>query len=365
MSGLAARAVRASGRAARRSSALGAAVLLGLPGAGCGSGDRSAAATDAPPTAATAIAALGSVPDSAAARRSIEISDLTAIKRAAGSPSRHQTQTQVALLALQQGQVGSPAVGTELLNDGSVLAPFGYPVLGLRVQLEVGFVPDDEGEAWGPIRSASVAAALAPAKPHSATVGTTRVFDFGTKPHELLPQPFDLALIGLRYIAVPAGGGRVLDAGNQASRASMLQLANGRLAAHPVRTDPLVAPLLRAFGSHVQSLTLGTGYIGPGAKRPPAGPLMVGLAYIGGTPEHQSVMAAALYPSAADARAAVAIVGHYTATGYDYRFDLPYRRIWRVTSDIANGPLVTLRLRTSNSAPSNAMNDGSFPLFWR
>jgi hypothetical protein len=361
MGGVGARAVRASGRAARRGSALGAAVLLGLLGAGF---DRPASAADAPATAATAIAALGSVPDSAATRRSIEISDLTAIKRSFGSPSRHQTRAQAALLLEEQGQISSPAVGTELLNDGQ-FAPFGYPLLGLRVQLEVGFVPDDEGEVWGPIRSSSVTAALARAKPHSETVGTTRLFNFGTRSHKQLPLVFETALLSLRYIAVPAGGGRVLDAGSQASRANMLQLASGRPAADPVSTDPRVAPLLRAFGSHVQSLTLGTGYIGPGPKRPPAGPLMVGLAYTGGTPEHQSVMAAALYPSAADALAAVATVGHYTATGYDNQSDLPYRRLWRVTSDAANGRLVTLRLRTSRSAPSNAMNEGSFPLFWQ
>jgi hypothetical protein len=238
---------------------------------------------------------------------------------------------------------------------------------------------------WGPINPNRVLAAVKHLKSRRSRVGQSTVLDFGPLPDVTNISPeFGDFQNSVRYLAVNRQTGRVVEGGKLAAEPGVTALANATHVADPVSADPTVAPLLRAFGTHVQSMVLGTGFIngGPfsagetpaemqrllnqtGISRLPAGPLMVGLAYTGGPPTHQSVLAAALYPSAADAQAAVATVGKYTKSGFSHQFNMPYSRLWHVTSDTAQGRLVTLHLTTSNGAPTRAIIANDFPLFWQ
>jgi hypothetical protein len=330
------------------------------------------------------------VPDTAASRSSIVIVDFGAIWRAQGLPAQ-PTLSQFLRPhvggALDQAAGADSPLGSELFSDLPRSArPFGYPVLGLGVELDVGDPPTDVSEVWGPIDAAKLAAAVAPLKPKHSTAGPSKVFDFGAALNLKSPGAFIQSLINLRFLVAPAGGGRAASGNKGAAESSVTRLANAQDVPDPVSADPLVAPLLRAFGTHVESIVIGTGLVSQGwatglgasanpttlerlkseigISRLPAAPLIVGLAYTGGPTAHQTVIAAALYPSPADAEAAVRTVGRYAATGMSLKLDEPYRKLWRVSSDTAHGQLVTMHLTTSDSAPTDELNASDFPLFW-
>jgi hypothetical protein len=92
---------------------------------------------------------------------------------------------------------------------------------------------------------------------------------------------------------------------------------------------------------------------------------MVGVAYTRGASPAEAVVAAALYPTPADAQEAVKTVAHYTGAGNSLQTNVPYRQLWRVDRTTVHGSLVVMDLTTkSPGSVTRALTSHDFPLFW-
>jgi hypothetical protein len=155
--------------------------------------------------------------------------------------------------------------------------------------------------------------------------------------------------------------------------------------AHPLSRDPSVVAVLGALGPTFESIAIGTSFIAKlnavlhhpsaeeradfehitGLSQFQVGPVMVGVAYTKGAPRTKSVVAAALYPTPADAQEAVTTVAHYTATGESVAYHEPYRQFWRVDRTTVHGSLVVMDLTTkSPGSVTRALTNDDLPLFW-
>jgi hypothetical protein len=343
--------------------------------------------------ASIALAALGSIRDTATSRTSIYISDLDAIWRSAGVPvppsvlPKNPRALKRVLKAFEQMFGGSPVGARLWLTYFIAGAPLGYPVMALHGDLEIGPPGNELSEIWGPISEPAVVKVLTRIKPHTTTEGPNLLIDLGSRPSHRPPTSFKSILTDIRYLALPRTGGRLVAGDLRASSSAVTDLTGRAKVPNPLSSDPAVAAIASAVGPTFQSLAMGTEFVtkvagllkelrprpalwakvesASGLSRLRAGPVMVGWAYTKGTPEAESVVAAAFYPTPTDARTAATTVARYTATGTSLRLDEPYRKLWQVDATTVHGNLVVMDLTIkSPDAIIQALVTDDFPLFW-
>ena len=366
--------------------------LTGCAASGSSAPDPSAATATAwtagaAPAGAGVLSALQSVPDTAANRSSIVVNDVNAIWSAAGlpaTPSAAQAGSKTGQNAATQEYEGSPA-GTTLWrlapNDP---APLGYPTLSVRQEVMIGPIVDQVTEVWAPVSAAAVAAAVHPLGPGTEQAGPGVLYDLGPHVNVNRPAPFSQLLLGTRYLLVPSSGGRIITGSIQVPLSTVTSLATGARVAHSLAADPAVSAVIGALGPKFQSLLIGTysptaaeifAHATPamlarlnamtGLGRLRSGPVMTGFAYTGGPLSAQTVVAAALYPSPADARSAAGITARYATVGTSLRLIQPYSTQWRVNKTSVRGSLVVMNLTTMTpGSVTQAYLNNDFPLFW-
>ena len=333
------------------------------------------------------LSVLRSIPDTAGNRSSITVNEVSAIWTAAGlptTPSAAQAMGKTGQDATTQVFEGSPA-GTGLWRVApNYSAPLGYPVLSVKQEIAVGSVGDQVSEVWAPVSTAAVARAVQPLRLGTAHAGANVLYDLGPGVNVSRPAPFDEILLGTRYLLVPSSGGRIITGSGKTPQSALTALANGTPVPDSLAADPDVAAMIGALGPAFQSLTIGTFSPTPsemfthltplmlarvkrvtGLGRLRSGPVMTGLAYSGGPVGAQSVVAAALYPSPADAQSAADTMVPYTAAGTSLRLGQPYSKLWRVDKTSVLGRLVIMHLTTmSPGSVTQALLTSDFPLFW-
>jgi hypothetical protein len=352
-----------------------------------GSAATTTSSTAAASASVGALSALRSVPDTVANRGSIVVNNVSAIWSAAGlpaTPSGTEAASKTGQNATTQVYEGSPA-GTILWrlapNDP---APLGYPTLSVRQEIMIGPIVDQVSEVWAPVSATAVAAAVHPLRPGTEQAGAGVLYDLGPRVNPNRPVPFNLLLLGTRYLLVPSSGGRIITGSISMPQSTLTALATGARVAHSLAADPAVSAVIGALGPKFQTLTMGTYSPTPTeifAHATPAmlermnrmtglgqlrhGPLMTGFAYTGGPLTAQTVVAAALYPSAADARSAADITARYATDGTSLRFGRPYTTLWRVNKTSVRGSLVVMNLTTMfPGSVTQAYMSNDFPLFW-
>jgi hypothetical protein len=336
--------------------------------------------------ASTALAALSSVRDDATSRTLIIINDLDAIWQSVGipvPPSVLPTNSKF-VRAFEQVAGASPVGSFVWSTDFITGAPLGYPVLALDGELEIGPPGNELSEIWGPISEPAVVKVLKKIKPHTTTEGADLVIDLGSQPAARPSTPFKNILGDIRYIAIPRSGGRLVTGGLHAPSSAVTDLTGSAKVHNPLSSDPAVRAIVSALGPAFQSLTMGTEFIekvalflksspalrkkvelASGLARLRTGPTMVGVACTKGAPTGESIVAAAFYPTPADARTAATTVARYTATGTSLRVDEPYSKLWQVDATTVHGNLVVMDLTIkSPDAITQAFVYGDFPLFW-
>jgi hypothetical protein len=141
-----------------------------------------------------------------------------------------------------------------------------------------------------------------------------------------------------RFCALPKSGDHLTIGGLKGSSSAVTALLDSAKVPDPLSSDPSVTAVLGAVGTSFESLIMGTSYIvsakvlfkklpersrelleaESGLSHLHAGPVMVGVAYLKSSPMAAHVLAAALYPTTADASEALKTIARYTATGTSF-----------------------------------------------
>lgn len=342
------------------------------------------------PASSPAVAALRAVADTAANRQLIIVNNLAAIWRSGGlpsAPSLKQAVSRAGDAASSELFSGSP-LGTGLWQYvANYPAPFGYNPLALTEELSVGNPPHELSEVWGPIDAENVEAVLSKLKAKKTRADGVSYFDLGPAVGLLRPAPYDTALIGVVRVGVPAYG-RLVTGGAGVPAAGVAALGAGSAKSGSLLSDPSVAHLLSLWpesemtvmgSSLVETARDIQALLGPNAPASdsdrlahrlglqllPAAPTFAGVAFLGGRPSAAHYVAAAIYPSPTDAKAAARVLGTDLRTALDVAQDLPYDHLWHVNDVSAVGSTVVARFTVIRAgAVAQALDERSFPLFY-
>lgn len=325
---------------------------------------------------------LSAIPDTAAYRSVIVVSDLRTLWTAAGlsfpPPVRYLTTNAGEAISSQIG--GLSALGPAWFSYNNVPSDdLGYDVWSTATEVSAGLQSSQLSLVQGAIDATDVRAALAKHGVQVASGGVDRYTL--SKQYKLnAPAPTFALLRYTRHIDVPAGGGVAAAGGIRVPPGQVLNLVRGRHAPRSLASDRDVRQMLAllagsdtmAFGT---STTIGWNNLqrptaevlrdNPGLTRLPAAPRFAGYGYLPGNPGHATARVVAIYPGAHDATVAAAITRAILASGRDAESGVRFRRLfaYRIT---VHGDAVEARLTDHTHGRLTVMladRPSDFPLF--
>jgi hypothetical protein len=244
----------------------------------------------------------------------------------------------------------------------------GFDSSSISSEACVGRFPNQSSEVTAAINQGAVDQAFEQAGVSGASsVYKTQALPSTTTYEKIPDLPIDST------IAVEPG--RIAVGGSSVPTGTIQSIAEGLASAVPLSSDPEVSELLSLWPRAI-SMVMGTNLgrpLSPGqypasiraeVDRLPAGPLFEGLAYLSGAPSDASVIAAATYPTTADAQAAVSVMGTLFQ-GDAPSFNTPYSKLLRVDTVSVHGSTMMMRLTSLHpGVMGDLLDELAFPLFW-